>query len=339
MLRKRGKYWHVQVKVNGHPWNRSTGETNLERAKRKEPGIIAQAQLRRNRSPESLSFDRAVVREVERLEFDVSRQAAQRADYCFHNFQVWLGRDLDLDLITTALLERFQRERLRTAALSTVTRELGAITVLLRENGFAVATPRRKPGRKTKQRHFTDDELVRFFSHVEGYHKTLFLFLLATGARPAEVIPSAKSSHVALLKSEVCAEENSVMIRPAKVKPGEDDGKTRKILIPESLLLQLVALQTRGAHVFRSNSNLHTLFDRICEKAEIDKMDALGRKVTAHSFRHTFARKLSRITGGDQFVLKATLGHSQISTTEIYNEQPAYGEALDLEALLDQKTG
>ena len=137
--------------------------------------------------------------------------------------------------------------------------------------------------------------------------------------RSAEVLPSAKSTHVALLKSEVIPEENAVLIRSAKVKPGER-GKVRKIIIPESLMKQVVALtpQVPGPHVFQPNGHLHALFDRICERADIAKTDELGRKVTAHNFRHTFATKLAQSTGGDQFVLKATLGHSQITTTDRY---------------------
>lgn len=343
MLRKRGKYWHVQLKVNGRPWNRSTGETDLRRARLAEKRILEEAQLRRERPRESLSFDRAVVTEVGRIETDISPAAAKRADYCFASFQKWLGRDIDLDKLDTALLEQYQRQRLKQVSLSTVTREIDNIVRLLKENGLAVAKPRRKPGRATQQRPFSDDELVRFFSHCAGEMKTLFLLLLATGARSCEVLPSAYSSHVALLKSEVLPEENAVLIRTAKLRPEEKHKpvKLRKLLVPEPLMERLVAQAAAvpGPHVFRPQPNLHEVFDDICvaagiatrEKAKVQgkfgterekvvthKSDELGRKVTAHSFRHTYATKLAQATGGDQFVLKATLGHAQIRTTDRY---------------------
>lgn len=355
MLHKRGKYWHARVKVNGQVLARSTKETDYRRARLVEKQMREEAKLRRGLPHGSLSFDHAVVREVTRIETDVSTQAATRADYCFAAFQKWLGGDIDLDRITTQVLEDYQRQRLKEASLSTVTRELDCLVRLLRENGFNVAKPRRKPGRATEQREFTDDELVRFFSHCHDEHKTLFLLLLATGARPAEVLPSARSGHVALLKSELLPEENAVVIRSAKAKPGEKK-KVRKISIPETLMQQLVAQAATvpGPHVFCPNGSLCKLFDRILVKAGIateqkfleagtkkvkkvivHKTDELGRKLTAHSFRHTFATKLARATGGDQFVLKATLGHAQIHTTDRYcHVGAAAGLVIDMERLM-----
>lgn len=358
MLIKRGKYWHVQLKVNGRTWKRSTNETNLARARIAERRIQMEARLRRTRPPESLSFDHAVVNELSRIETDISRSAARRADFAFAAFQDWLGRDIDLDRVTTELLERYQRHRLAIVARSTVQRELDAVHRLLRENGFAPAKPRRKPGRATEQRPFTDDELVRFFAHCPPDLQTLFLFLLATGARPAEAIPSPRSGHVALLKTELIPEENTVVIRSAKVKPGQAAGKARRVMIPEALKEMLLARlrQTPGPHIFPPEPRLCKRFDQVLVAAGIAtrqslrnkagqiigyqtrKTDELGRKLTAHSFRHTFATKLAQATGGDQFVLKATLGHAQISTTDRYCHITATTTLIPLPELPDAKT-
>jgi integrase len=334
MLRKRGKYWHVQLKVKGKIWNRSTGETDLNRARRVEKSILEEARLRRDRPGESLSFDHAVLTEVARLETDVSKSAAERADYCFQSFQEWLGKDIPLNRIDTDLIEQFQRHRLKEVSLSTVTREIDNIVRLLKENGFIVIKPKRKPGKATDQRPLTDDELVKFFSHCNEDQKLLFQFLLSTGARPAEAIPSERSGHTALLKSELLTEENAVIIRSAKVKPGER-GRIRKVIIPESLMVSLVefAKNTPGPHVFLPNVSLCKLFDRICNRAGIAKVDDLGRKITAHSFRHTFGTKMAQATGGDQFILKATMGHSRITTTERYCHIAATTTVIDISDL------
>ena len=59
-------------------------------------------------------------------------------------------------------------------------------------------------------------------------------------------------------------------------------------------------------------------FDLILEKAGIPKVDELSRKLTAHSFRHTYATMMAEKTGHNPFLLKEALGHQQLSTTERY---------------------
>jgi integrase len=337
MLRKRGKIWHVQLKVNGKPWNRSTGETDLARARLAEKRILLEARLLRGQSPESLSLDQAIISELKRIESDVSRRAAERADYCFQSFQHWLGKDISLPRIDMAMLERFQRARLAQVSRSTVDKEVCALVRLLKQHGIPAERPKAKPGMATEQREFTQDELTLFFSHCPEEHKTLFLTMLATGARPAELIPSTRSGHVALLKSEVNTESGVITIRGAKARPGTK-ARLRVVAVPEELLERLArqAKGTKGHHVFAGFTNLHRIFDKILVAAGIaqlekvrdndgklirkvvHKQDPLGRKLTAHSFRHTYATRMAQEIGGNPFLLKQILGHTQISTTDRY---------------------
>ena len=89
-----------------------------------------------------------------------------------------------------------------------------------------------------------------------------------------------------------------------------------------------------GDFLFMPNQSLCKLFDRILKRAGIRKVDALGRKLTAHSFRHTYATRMSERLGNNAFLLKEVMGHSKITTTEIYckpqaptlvMEMPEYG--------------
>ena len=50
----------------------------------------------------------------------------------------------------------------------------------------------------------------------------------------------------------------------------------------------------------------------------ISKIDELGRKLTAYSFRHTYATLLAEHVGHNPFILKEVLGHSRLSMTERY---------------------
>lgn len=49
----------------------------------------------------------------------------------------------------------------------------------------------------------------------------------------------------------------------------------------------------------------------------------LGKKLTTHSFRHTFATRMAEQIGNNPFILKKLMGHSKITTTEIYCQPQA----------------
>lgn len=329
--------WHYQCQVNGKKWSRSTGETDKRKAQAKVPELEALAELHRKQPMTSLKLSRAIVEEVDRLEVDVSRHTAERNRFALTNFLKWLGQDLPLEQVDTKILEDFQRHRLRKVSVSTVTRELHAVIVMLRQYGFEVRKPGFKPGKRTEQRDFTDDELRRFFAACEEEsHKTFFLLLLCTGARVAEVLPSQKSNHVALLKKEVDLDSGMVTIRTAKLKPGQQRGKVRVIRLPE-VLLELLERQMKGNpgfHVFPENGSMRHLFDRIIKRADIPKKDELGRKVTAHSFRHTFATLQASAVSQNPFLLKEILGHCQLSTTERYCHPRQSAAVVDVQGLL-----
>lgn len=70
--------------------------------------------------------------------------------------------------------------------------------------------------------------------------------------------------------------------------------------------------------VFKPLANSSRDFDVILKRAGIPKVDALGRKATAHSFRNTYATLMAERTGHNPFVLKEILGHKCLSTTERY---------------------
>jgi integrase len=181
-----------------------------------------------------------------------------------------------------------------------------------------------------------EEELKRFFGACDENQKTLFSFLPATGARPAEVIPSVRSSHVAVLKKEIDPDACTVTIRSAKMKPSQRP-TTRVITIPRDLMERVMAQirQTSGPHVFEVNQSLAKLFDRILVRAKIDKKDELGRKLTAHSFRHTYASIMARRVAYNPHVLKEILGHHQLSTTDRYVHGRSTAEVVDVAEFLN----
>ena len=158
LIRKPGrKVWTFQCKVSGRTWSRSTGETDRARAEAKIPGLRRLAELYRKQPQNSLRLKKAIVREVDRIQIDVSEAEATRMAYALTNFFGFVG-DVPLEKITSDILEQYQRRRLIKASLSTVNREVYGIMRLLKLNGFMIQKPQPKRGKRTKHRPFTDDE-------------------------------------------------------------------------------------------------------------------------------------------------------------------------------------
>jgi len=312
------RVWIYQCTINGKVWSRSTGQTDRKRAEREVPRLRKLAQLLREQPNASLKLSKAIVNEVARIESDVSIGQAQRVSYALRNFLRFAG-DIPLERITPEMIERFQRKRLREVARATVDKDIGYLLRMLRMHGFNLSKPSPKRGKFTEQRAFTADEIDRFFKVCPDRLKALYALMLATGARLAELAPLSRSGHVALLKSEVDLTARRVTIRSAKNRSGMQ-GKLRVLPLPEELapLLERQITRADGPHVFGPLPNSHRDFDHILMRASIRKIDELGLKLTAHSFRHSYATLMAEATGHNPFVLKEILGHKRLSTTERY---------------------
>lgn len=88
--------------------------------------------------------------------------------------------------------------------------------------------------------------------------------------------------------------------------------------VPEGLMEMSIATakRTPGKQVFLPCQNLFRHVDRILAEAGIEKLDVLGRKVTAHSFRHSWAALRAHAVGNNPFLLKTLPGHTPITTTD-----------------------
>ena len=337
LIKKKGcKIWIFRTRVNGKTWERSTGESDRRRAHVKVAELERLAQLQRKRGGGSLGLSQAIYREIEHVESDVSAFQADRLSYAFQNFLKRVG-DLPIERITFEMVEDYQRFRLKEAAKETVNKELFAILRMLRNNGVRLDKPSCKPGRATKQRKFTPDELRMFFSHCQDEHKALFLLMLLTGARPAELLPSDKSGHLALLKEELDPETGRVEIRTAKLRGNEE--KTRIFRLPE-FLTQMIAEHARqipGPHAFPPMGNLARVFNKTVKRAGIQKLTHRGR-ITAHCFRHTYGSYVAEAVGQNPFIVMQALGHSNMTTTKRYCHPESPVVNLDLDRILSIET-
>lgn len=362
ILIKRGRIWHYQLYLPGRGlWKRTTGKSNYQQALAEARRLHAQAQLLSASPEESPTLSRAIVREVARIAEQTSERQAERVGIQLANFLAWAG-DLALEKITTEMLDQYQRHRIhsrktvarrdgtkkpaRCGALvsaNTVRKEIISIIHLLRENGFQVIRPATLKGAAQHGRPFEKQDLQRFFAasahyppEEPGKYTPLFLLLLATGARPAEFVPSRQSSHVALLKRELDPDSATVTIRSANVHRG-NRGKVTRIQVARPVMdaVLQVAEKTPGPHVFPPYQ-IWKAFNAIAKLAGLPKLDELGEKLTAHSFRHTFGTILAE-QGANAFIIQNVMRHSDPRMTSRYTERAKAPTVIDVSEFLNLK--
>ena len=338
--------WYCRAKIQGGTFTLSAKTTNRTEARRFHAEVfLPEVRKRRHlallqHAPlESLpNLDNAIVREVSRLETDVSAREAERARQCLTNFAKWAGAQTLIETIADEHLADYQRHRVMTVSARTARLELMYVHRLLRLNGHPRQCPRPIPGRRTPNRAFTKEELGKFFKACPERWQTLFLTLLSTGARPAELVPSPQSSHIALLREEVNPETASIIIRSAKRHPGSP-ARSCEITVSTDLARRILEeAPVPGRYAFAAPGiGLNHVFEKILKKAGIPKHNVLNQKLTSHSFRHTHATLL-RAAGVPLEIVQQQLGHSSITTTQIYNHHQGTAPVIDIGNLV-QKAG
>lgn len=159
----------------------------------------------------------------------------------------------------------------------------------------------------------TEDEVMKLINSPNdktllGYRDKLILtFLYSTGMRVSEII-SLKLSQLDLDKGEV--------IITGKGK------KDRVVFITQELkemIKEYLSRRKKNSNVLFINRNGKPLTDKgirlLVEKYA--KLVIPYKKVTPHTLRHTFATHLLT-NGADLRVVQELLGHSKLSTTQIY---------------------
>lgn len=165
--------------------------------------------------------------------------------------------------------------------------------------------PKRLPVVLSKQ------EVSKLLSVVKNQkHKLILALMYSAGLRVSEVVK---------LKTEDFDFDNQIIwVRQGKGK------KDRQSIISDKLinvLRQLVDRKEVGQYMFfgqKPNTHLSTrsvekVFSKALKNANIKK------RATCHSLRHSFATHLLE-DGTDIRYIQRLLGHSQLSTTEIYTK-------------------
>ena len=174
---------------------------------------------------------------------------------------------------------------------------------LLYNVGSAVSADNAKDNLASKL--LTKEERNALIDQAQGRDRVLLRFMIASGVRVSELVNLTWDD----LSSNGTGGQATIFGKGSK---------TRTVLIPSRLWLDLMACDRRSEYVFTSKrggklsrKTINYLIDKYAQKAGITK------KVSPHSLRHTHS--VEAIEGGcDLHLLKESLGHSDLSTTSRY---------------------
>ncbi|MDH5679967.1 MAG: tyrosine-type recombinase/integrase [Spirochaetota bacterium] len=179
-------------------------------------------------------------------------------------------------------------------------------------NPFKILIPKKKnlDIKDMDEKVLTDNEIESILGSIEGVIKNkshqdetrkAILFLLGFGLRVSE-LDSLRGQNILV--------NGTIEIKVMESKGSEYRQTYLNPYIHKKFFDELKEVVQGGGFIFKSE-RIRNRLRRISQ--------ATGIKFSAHSLRHTFATKYLE-AGGTMEVLKSMLGHSSITTTEIYGK-------------------
>jgi len=159
-------------------------------------------------------------------------------------------------------------------------------------------------GKQQKRRALSDEELQRLLDSAENY-RVLYLTASYTGLRLNELKQ--------LLWSDVHLDQHKphFQVRDTTTK----NRKPAIVPLHQKLVPEIESVRgENGDFVFPQNPNSNRWFTRHIKAANIERIDASGKKVDFHSLRYTFATKLAK-QGVSQRLAQELMRHSDPKLT------------------------
>ncbi len=208
-------------------------------------------------------------------------------------------------------------------APKTLNDHLNAISSLLNwmvEKGRLIANPLKKVqkvdlrGRQAKRRAFTDEEFKKLLSVSNQNRSLIYLTAAYTGMRKGELI--------GLVWGDCYMEEERPYLAARAVTT--KNAKDATIPLHPRLAAELLTVRPQDAKandpVFPAMKDISHAIRRDIERAGIERIDAMGRKLDFHALRYTFATRLAR-EGTAQRTAQELMRHSDPKlTAQIYTD-------------------
>lgn len=238
----------------------------------------------------------------------------------FKHLIKYFGENKNLDEITVKEIEEFKYHIMNSAPKGFVVymRTLKAALNIAIEWKYILSNPfvkvKFKKGQKKKPIFITRDDLEKILIQTENKKmKDIFIFAFNTGCRLGE-ITRLRWQNIDLRKNIIIIGDNLFTTK---------NEKQRIIPISKELLpiLKELGKKTKKAQNFVfgktntfpfHNDYVSRNFKKACRKAKMKD------EIHFHTLRHSFASNLA-IKGVPIIVIKELLGHSSITTTEIYS--------------------
>lgn len=180
------------------------------------------------------------------------------------------------------------------------------------------------PSVKRKQVTFLDDEeLTRFFdqpdsSSIAGKRDLAILHLLYSGGLRVSELVKLNRSHINLKRREFMVRGKGQKDRPIFISDRAAQYIEDYLNVRDDNL-QPLFIRIGGSQKIDQSGDYKRLTPRTIQRlvAHYAKMAGITKNVTPHTIRHSFATGLLT-QGADLRSVQALLGHSNISTTQIY---------------------
>jgi len=318
-LQRRGKTWYGRWQKDGKDYARSLGTTSKAVARRKLTKLNAKLETCDGvPKPESPTVGDAIRQYLERTAQEHKPLTRLRYRGILKQFTVYCGKQrvVRIQDLKSSHIENYKDQMIREVEPATVSAHLRAISAFcgkavrlgwLEKNPVSgIEKPRAK---ERKVRFYSDAEVERLLEAADKDLYPVLVLLLHTGLREQELCN--------LTWSDI--EGDWLHVREKK-DWSPKSGRSRKIpLTPQakdalgelrrrcSMNSVLVVPSSRGGlerHLLRRIVPLR-------DRAKV--LDA-----TLHAFRHTFATRTLRASGGDIKAVQKLLGHTSLKTTMIY---------------------
>jgi site-specific recombinase XerD len=284
-----------------------------------------------------MRFAKAKTDFLEYLEIEQNRSQKTVANYDHYLTRLLdYGGDLKVADIDAELVRKW---RLWLNRLGTnVSDELGASTtnyhlIALRsflkfcsKRGIAALAPDKIELARTKRKQVTwldEDELERLFAQPEltktaGLRdRALLELLFSSGLRVSELV-GLNREHINLKRREFMVRGKGEKDRPIFISPEAADWLQKYMDVRRDNTKPLF-IRYAGNKKIDLTGNYHRLTARSVQRivANYALLAGITKHVSPHTLRHSFATNLLQ-NGADLRAIQAMLGHSNISTTQIY---------------------
>lgn len=267
-----------------------------------------------------------------------------RSPKTIENYNLYLERfidfagDLPVDKITSEIIRKY-RLWLNRLKNDTSGDELSAITQsyhLIALRGFLTYLSRRDipslaadkiilPKTVRKQVTFLHyDEVVRMIEQIDTTNeqglrdRAIVELLFSSGLRVSELV-NLNRDHINLTRREFMVRGKGQKDRPVFISSGAAENVHNYIESRDDSLVPLFLSYSRNSQTPDTSGDFRRLTPRSIQRmvSRYAKLAGITKHVSPHTMRHSFATDLL-MNGADLRSVQSMLGHSNISTTQIY---------------------